>query len=134
MEVRGHIELRTTFTDDTTSRTTNIKYLIVNAPSTYNILLGRPTLNMIGAVASTRHMKMKLPSLEGVVITIKSDQKEVKKCYENNLKTKIGVFPVTTQPPREEGITRVEIAREERPEPTGDIVEREIGGKTFKLG
>ena len=76
----GHIELRRTFKDDTTSRTTNIRYLVVNAPSAYNILLDRPALNRIGAIASTRHMKMKLPSLEGTVITIKSDQKEVKKC------------------------------------------------------
>jgi len=34
---------------------------------------------------------MKLPSLEGTVITIKSDQKEAKKCYENSFKTKRGV-------------------------------------------
>jgi len=47
VEVRGHIELRTTFTDDTPSRTANIRYLVVNAPSTYNILLGRPALNKI---------------------------------------------------------------------------------------
>jgi len=110
VEVRGHIELRTTFTDDTTSRTANIRYLVVNAPLTHNILLGRPALNRIGAVASSEHMKMKLSSLEGVVITMKSDQKEVKRCYENNLKTKRGVCTVTTQPPREEGVTRVEIA------------------------
>ncbi|XP_068504342.1 uncharacterized protein [Phaseolus vulgaris] len=112
VEVRGHIELRKTFTDDTTSHTTNIRYLVVNAPSAYNILLGRPTLNKIGAVASTRHMKMKLPSLEGAVITIKSDQKEAKKCYENNLKTKRGVFAVTIRSPSEDGVTRVEIAWE----------------------
>ena len=134
MEVRGHKELSTTFTDGTTSRTTNIRYLVVNVASAYNILLGRPTLNRIGAVSSTRHMKMKLPSLEGAVITIKSDQKEAKKCYENSLKTKRGVFAVTNQPPREEGITRAEIARERQPEPAGNIVEREISGKTFKLG
>jgi len=73
VEVCGHIELRTTFTDGTTSRTTNIRYLVVNTPSAYNILLGRPALNKIGMVASTRHLKMKLPSLEGTVITIKSD-------------------------------------------------------------
>ena len=88
VEVCGHVELSTTFTNGTTSRTVNIRYLVVNAPSAYNILLGRPALNRIGAVASTRYMKMKLPSLEGTVITIKSDQKEAKKCYENNLKTK----------------------------------------------
>ncbi|XP_068503666.1 uncharacterized protein [Phaseolus vulgaris] len=134
VEVREHIELRTTFTDGTTLRTTNIRYLVVNAPSAYNILLGRSALNRIGAIASTRHMKMKLPSLEGAVITIKSDQKEAKKCYENNLKTKRGAFVVTTRPPREDGVTRVEIARENRPEPAKDVVEREIGGKTFKLG
>jgi len=73
VEVRGHIELRTTFTDSNISRTVNIRYLVVNAPSTYNILLGRPTLNRTRAVASTRHMKMKLPSLEGAEITIKCD-------------------------------------------------------------
>jgi len=79
--VRRHIELKTTFTDGTTSRTANIRYLVVNAPSAYNILLGRLAVNRIGAITSTRHMKMKLPSLEGTVITIKSDQKEAKKCY-----------------------------------------------------
>ena len=73
MEVSGYIALRTTFTDEAASRTERIKYLVVNAPSVYNILLGRPTLNRIGAVPSTRHMKVKLPSMEGVVITIRSD-------------------------------------------------------------
>jgi len=134
VEVRGHIKLRMTFTDGTTSRIENIRYLVVNALSAYNILLGRPALNRIGAVASTRHMEMKLPSLEGTLITIKSDQKEAKKCYENSLKTKKGVFAVTTQPPREEGVTRVEIARKRQPEPTEDVLEREIDGKMFKLG
>jgi len=109
--VHGHIELRTTFIDGTTSRTANIRYLVVNTPSAYNILLGRPALNRIGAIASTRHMKMKLPSFKGTVITNKSDQKEAKKCYENNLKMKRGVFVVTIQPLREEGVTRAKIAR-----------------------
>jgi len=31
-------------------------------------------------------------------------------------------------------ITHAEIARERRPEPIGDVREREIGGKPFKLG
>ena len=77
---------------------------------------------------------MKLSSLEGMVITIKFDQNEAKMCYENSLKTKRGVFTVTTQPPREEGVTCAEIARERRPEPAEDVLEKEIGGKKFKLG
>ena len=130
----GHIELRKTFTYGTTSRTANIRYLVVNALSAYNILLGKPALNRIGAITSTRHMKMKLPSFEGTMITIKSDQKEAKKCYENSLKTKRGVFVTTTQPPRKEGVTRAEIARERRPELAEDVLERKIGGKMFKHG
>ena len=71
--MRGHIELKTTFTYGTASHTVNIRYLVVNGPSAYNILLGRLALNRTKAVASTRHMKMKIPSLEGVVMTIKYD-------------------------------------------------------------
>ena len=103
VEVSGHVELRRTFIDGTASHTANIRYLVVNAPSTYNILLGRPALNMIGAVASTSHMKMKLSSLEGAVITIKYDQKAAQKCYENSMKTKRGVCTVTNQPQGERG-------------------------------
>jgi len=103
VEVCGHIELRTTFTDGTSSRTTRIRYLVPNVPSAYNILLGRPTLNRIGAIASTRHMKMKLPSLEGAVITIKFDQREAKKCYENNLETKEGCFLSRPDPQEKTG-------------------------------
>jgi len=74
VEVRGYLELRTTFTDGSTSRTENIRYLEVNAHSAYNVLLGIPALNRLRAVASTRHMKMKLTDLNGKVIVIKSDQ------------------------------------------------------------
>ena len=77
---------------------------------------------------------MKFSSLEGVVITLKLDQKEAKRCYENNLKTNIGVCVVTTQPPREEGVTRIEIAWERRPKPAKEVLQREIVGKKFKLG
>jgi len=63
VEVRGHIELSSTFTDGVASRTENIRYIVVNTPSAYNILLGRPALNRLTAVASTRHMKIKLPAL-----------------------------------------------------------------------
>jgi len=60
-------------------------------------------------------MKMKLPALEGTVITIRSNQKEAKRCYENNLKTKRGVFTVTTRVPDEEGVARAEVARKGDP-------------------
>ena len=71
VEVKEHVELRTTFSDGTSSRTISIRYLVVNVVSAYHMLLGRPSLNKLGVVASTRHIKMKLPSLEEGVIVIK---------------------------------------------------------------
>ena len=44
-------------------------------------------------------MKMKLPDLSGQVIVIRSDQEEARKCYENSLKMKRGVFMVYERPP-----------------------------------
>ena len=46
---------------------------MVNTPSAYNPLLGRLSLNKLGAVTSTKHMRMKLPFVEGKVITIRSN-------------------------------------------------------------
>jgi len=115
VEVRGYLELRTTFTDGTASRTESIRYLVVNANSAYNILLGRPALNRLRAVPSTRHMKMKLPALSGKVIVIKSDQEEARKCYENSLKTKIGVVMVIERPPASCSLAEPESMEEAMP-------------------
>jgi len=115
VEVRGYLELRTTFRDGMMSRTESIRYLVVNANSAYNILLGRPTLNRLRAVASTRHMKMKLPDLSGKVIVINSNQEEARKCYENSLKTKRGVVMVMERPPISDTPMEVEPLEEAMP-------------------
>ncbi|KAK4408079.1 Transposon Ty3-G Gag-Pol polyprotein [Sesamum angolense] len=43
-----------------------VKFIVVKAPSTYNIILGRPSLNLFRAIASTFHMKLKFPTSDGV--------------------------------------------------------------------
>ena len=40
MEVRGYIELRTTFSDGTSTKKVTVRYIVVNASSAYNLLLG----------------------------------------------------------------------------------------------
>jgi len=40
VEVRGYIELRTTFSDGTSAKTIDVRYIVVNASSAYNLLLG----------------------------------------------------------------------------------------------
>ena len=52
VEVRGYVELRTTFSDESAATTITIRYIVVNASSAYNLLLGRSSLNRLGAVAS----------------------------------------------------------------------------------
>ncbi|XP_073035355.1 uncharacterized protein [Primulina eburnea] len=48
-------------------RTTKmVKFLVVKSPSAYNIILGRPSLNLFQAIGSTYHMKLKFPTPEGI--------------------------------------------------------------------
>ena len=46
--------------------TTTIKFLLVDAPSAYNMLPSRPTLNSIRDVPSAYHMVFKFPTENGV--------------------------------------------------------------------
>jgi len=70
VEVIGYADLKTTFRDDSAAKTIMVRYIVVNAPSSYNLLLGRPSTNKLGAVVSTTHLKMKFPTDEGKVVTM----------------------------------------------------------------
>jgi len=124
VEVRGYIDLRTTFSDEEATRTIVIRYVVVNTPSAYNLLLGRPSLNRLGAVASTRHMKMKLPSLEGKEIMLRSNQKDARKCYESSLKNRRSYNVATIS--HEGNVAKVleaELSHRPLPRPVGDVQE-----------
>jgi len=58
-----------------------MRFLVVEAHTSYNVLLGRPFLNTLGVVVSTPHLAMKLPSASRDIITIHGDQKLVRECY-----------------------------------------------------
>ena len=62
------------------------KVLIVDAPSAYNILLGRPSLNAIRAVPSAYHMVIKFPTANGV--GMRGDQRVTRECYSASMKHK----------------------------------------------
>ncbi|KAI3459576.1 hypothetical protein Pfo_016239 [Paulownia fortunei] len=61
-----------------------VKFLVVNAPSTYNIILGKPSLNLFHAIASTYHIKVNFSTSEGISEAI-GDQWMAQKCYTNTL-------------------------------------------------
>ncbi|KAL0343100.1 UNVERIFIED_CONTAM: hypothetical protein Sangu_1197400 [Sesamum angustifolium] len=62
-----------------------IKFLVVKALSAYNTILGRPSLNLFRAIASTFHMKLKFPTSVGVREAV-GDELMAKVCYVNILK------------------------------------------------
>ncbi|XP_074591767.1 uncharacterized protein LOC141847612 [Curcuma longa] len=57
----GQITLAISLGEEPLRRTRRVPFTIVDAPSAYNVILGRPTLSAFSAVVSTYHQKMKFP-------------------------------------------------------------------------
>ncbi|KAL0440512.1 UNVERIFIED_CONTAM: hypothetical protein Slati_2534200 [Sesamum latifolium] len=64
----------------TTRKTCLLKFLVVDVPSAYNVILGRPMLNRFQAVVSTYHMKIKFPTPTGVA-EVQGDPLQSRECY-----------------------------------------------------
>ena len=62
----GSIQLVLTLGDPPCQAMTTVRFLIVDAPSAYNMLLGRPSLNAIRAIPSAYHMVIKFPIANGL--------------------------------------------------------------------
>ncbi|GFY84264.1 hypothetical protein Acr_03g0010380 [Actinidia rufa] len=60
-------------------------FVVVDCPSPYNAILGRPTLGGIKAITSTYHLKMKFPTLTGIG-EVKGDQKVARQCFISAIK------------------------------------------------
>ncbi|GAV85112.1 hypothetical protein CFOL_v3_28551, partial [Cephalotus follicularis] len=107
-------------------------FLVVDKPSPYNAIIGRPGLNLMEAIVSTRHLLMKFPTRFGVG-EARGDQQAARQCYKTAIldhgKEKV-LF-----------ITNVELRGDvepERPHPVEDVVQvpLEVGNpeRTFQVG
>ena len=87
VETKGYVDLYTKLGGEMTlSKTIKIRYLIVDAKTSYNVLLGRPSLNALEAIVFMPHLAMKFPSSAGDIVTIHVDQKITRECYVASLK------------------------------------------------
>ncbi|KAL0403731.1 UNVERIFIED_CONTAM: hypothetical protein Sradi_2013900 [Sesamum radiatum] len=82
---RGMISLPLTLGTFPFRKTCLLKFLVVDIPSAYNIILGRPTLNAFRAVISTYHMKIKFP-VDGGVGEAQADMLQARKFYVEAIK------------------------------------------------
>ncbi|XP_073025236.1 uncharacterized protein [Primulina eburnea] len=70
VEALGEITLPLSLGSFPKRATKMVNFLVVNATSAYNVILGCPSLNMFQVVGSTYHMKLKFPTPEGVDETV----------------------------------------------------------------
>ena len=84
----GSIQRVLTLGDPPCQATTTIKFLIMDAPLAYNMLLGKPSLNVIRAVPSAYHMVAKFPMENGVGM-VRGDHRVARECYLVSMKQKV---------------------------------------------
>ncbi|XP_074570551.1 uncharacterized protein LOC141827208 [Curcuma longa] len=87
-EVRplGQIQLPLSLGEEPLRRTRSILFTVVDAPSSYNVILGRPALSSFEAVVSTFHQKIKFP-VQGQVGVVSGDQGMARNCYIDMVQT-----------------------------------------------
>ena len=83
----GSIQLVLTLGEPPCQAAMTARFHIVDAPSSYNMLLGRPSLNAIKVVPSAYHMIIKFPTIHGVG-TVRGDQRVARECYTASMKQK----------------------------------------------
>ena len=99
---------------------TTARFLIVNAPSAYNMLLGRPSLNVINVIPSAYHMMIKFPTISGVGMVL-GDQRVARECYSASMKQKaIDNTYMDELDMRDEVLTRPKPSEELEPVPLDD--------------
>jgi hypothetical protein len=103
--------------------TVMVDFLVIDRPSAYNAIVGRPTLNKLKAVTSTYHLMMKFPTEEGVGV-VRGDQLTSRKCY--NIAMKNASSPTTLT---------VASVSEAKGEPTEPLEEVSVGeGRVLQIG
>ena len=81
VQVDGAVKLQLTVGTQPCIKTLEINFLVIpTCNSAYNAILGRPSLNRIGAIVSTPHLLMKFPTNKGIR-QVRADQQVARRCY-----------------------------------------------------
>jgi len=134
VDTRGYLDLRTRIGSRRDGREVRVRFLFVEANTTYNVLLGRPCLNAFGVIVSTLHLAMKFPSDKGTICTVHADQYIARQCYVAGLK----IAPYSR--PKKQHRSEVAMTdldprtnTEDRIQPGGDTKEIAIGTRPDQI-
>ncbi|XP_017438480.1 uncharacterized protein LOC108344558 [Vigna angularis] len=73
VDTRGYVDLRTCLGTERNDKELKTRFLLVEANTSYNVLLGRPCLNAFGAIVSMPHLTLKFPSDRGTICTVRTN-------------------------------------------------------------
>ena len=116
----GSVQLVLTLGDPPCQATITVRFLIVDAPSAYNMLLGRPSLNTIRVVPSAYHMVIKFPTTNRVGM-VRGNYRIARECYSGSMKqNKVDNIYMDELDMRDEVTTRPVPSEELQPVQLGD--------------
>ncbi|GKV20170.1 hypothetical protein SLEP1_g30327 [Rubroshorea leprosula] len=78
--VEGVLTMNVAFGRGRSYVTPSVRFLVVKMASSFNVVIGRPTLTEIRAVVSQSHLCMKFPTLTGIA-TLRGNQEVARHCY-----------------------------------------------------
>ncbi|RDX66874.1 hypothetical protein CR513_54317, partial [Mucuna pruriens] len=107
------------FGEGATVRIIPVLYTVIDTEASYNIIIGRPTLNRLGAVVSTYHMCMKFP-VGWRIGSIWANSRLARRCYEDSLKIG-GSIPPPTVNALDFDLDPRYVYEEKRPPPAEDV-------------
>ncbi|XP_073137825.1 uncharacterized protein [Henckelia pumila] len=131
VQPQGEMLLPITLVSGDEKRTVMTRFTLVEAPSSYNVILGRPIMNSFKAVASAYHQKIKFP-VGDKVGEVRGDQPSSRKCYAETVKID---YKRARHNGKEEALGGREVCSVEESKSEYEEVEIELGqtGKSVKI-
>jgi hypothetical protein len=88
----GYVDLIVTFGKEEATKSIKVQFLVVECPSLYNCIIGRPALAKLFVVSLTIHLKMKYYTIDGKVDTLNGDIAAARRYFEVAAKNKSTVL------------------------------------------
>ncbi|XP_043692820.1 uncharacterized protein LOC122643243 [Telopea speciosissima] len=86
-KIEGSIKMPVTAGEYPNEVTVDVNFMVVRMVSAFNAILGRPALNALGVIVSTKHLKIKFQTPNGVG-ECRTNQKKSRECYASFVKQK----------------------------------------------